>query len=193
MPPNIRSKQGKGGCNLPLSFPHIYIIEASAGSGKTRQLVSRYLDFLLNYSAKSSVPFNFRNILAVTFTNEAADQMKQEILKMLKIRAFNRTQDSIVAMQIVNDIIQNFSDFAVRTIDSFVHSLLVASSLELRLPPDYEIMSQARPHLEYVLDVFLDEILFDNNIRCLFSGFLNHFLVIEGQRHWNPKKILLYS
>ena len=184
-------KKRRYNANPLLSFPHIFVYEASAGSGKTRRLAERYVDFLLRYSSKTPVPFNFRNILAVTFTNEAADQMRQEILKMLKTRALGKGRDSSVAMQIVDEIIQNFSDFAVRTIDSFVHSLLVASSLELKLPPDYEIMPQPQPYLEYVLDNLLEEIIYDRQIAHLFLGFLNHFLIVEGQRHWNPKWILL--
>jgi len=175
----------------PLSFPHLYILEASAGSGKTRRLAQRYVDFLLYHPERAPVPFDFRNILAITFTNEAADQMRQEILKMLKTRALGKDKSSARAMHIVEEIMQNFSDFAVRTIDSFMHSLLVASSLELKLPPDYEIMPQPRPYLEYVLDNLLEEILYNSEISSLFSRFLNHFLIVEGQRYWNPKKILL--
>ena len=174
-----------------MSFPHIFVYEASAGSGKTKRLAERYVDFVLHYSRKTPIPFNFRNILAVTFTNEAADQMKQEILKMLKTKALGKGKDSFLAMQIVNEIIQSYSDFSVRTIDSFVHSLLVASSLELQLPPDYEISPEPRPHLEYVLDALLEEVIYDQDIAYLFLGFLNHFLNIEGQTHWNPKRILL--
>ena len=176
---------------MKLEFPHIFVYEASAGSGKTRRLARRYVDFLLNHSGNIAVPFNFRNILAVTFTNEAADQMKQEILKMLKTKALGKSRDAPVAMQIVDEIIHNYSDFAVRTIDSFVHSLLVASSLELKLPPDYEIMPQPRPYLEYVLDALLDEVIYDQDIAELFLEFLNYFLIVEGQKHWSPKKTLL--
>jgi len=176
---------------MKLKFPHIFVYEASAGSGKTRRLAERYVDFLLHYPHKTSVPFNFHNILAVTFTNEAADQMRQEILRMLKTKALGKGRDSSAAMQIADEIIHNFSDFAVRTIDSFVHSLLVASSLELKLPPDYEIKPEPRPHLEYVLDFLLDEIIYDQDLVHLFSEFLNHFLIVEGQKHWNPKRTLL--
>ncbi len=187
----MNPEKDKYRANSLLSFPHIYILEASAGSGKTRKLAERYVDFLLRYSSKTFVPFNFRNVLAVTFTNEAAGQMRQEILGMLKTKALGKGPDSLAALRIVEEIIRNFSDFSVRTIDSFVHSLLIASSLELKLPADYEIMSQTQPHLEYVLDSFLDEAVYDQDISGLFSGFLNYFLIIEGQKHWNPKKTLL--
>jgi len=189
---SLTNLKGKRSINPSLlSFPHIFVYEASAGSGKTRRLASRYIDFLLHYSGKTTVPFDFRNLLAVTFTNEAADQMKQEILRMLKTKAFREDKDSHIAIQITEEIIRNFSDFAVRTIDSFVHSLLVASSLELKLPADYEIIHQSLPYLEYVLDNFLEEILYDSEAKQLFLVFLNHFLVVERQRYWNPKRALL--
>ncbi|MFH1678426.1 MAG: UvrD-helicase domain-containing protein [Candidatus Omnitrophota bacterium] len=184
-------KKGEVRKDSILSFPHIYVIEASAGSGKTRTLAGRYVDFLLHYSAQGSIPFSFRNIIAMTFTNEAADQMKQEIFLMLKSKALGRDSESSCATHIIDEIINNFSDFAVRTIDSFVHSLLISSSMELKLPPDYEITAQPQPCLEYVLDNFLDEAVSDHDTEQLFLGFLNHFLVIEGQKHWNPKKMLL--
>ncbi len=174
-----------------LLFPHIFIYEASAGSGKTRRLAQRYVDFLFTYPNKTPLTFGFRNILAVTFTNEAADQMKQEILKILKLKALRKSKYSCVAMEIVDEIIRNFSDFAIRTIDSFVHSLLVASSLELKLPPEYEIISHSKPYLEYVLDNLLDEIPADRDMADLFSDLVYHFLIIEGQKDWNPKRILL--
>ena len=176
---------------MRLEFPHIFFYEASAGSGKTRRLAEHYIGLLLNYSTKDPTPFRFQNVLAITFTNEAADQMRQEILNILKSKALAHNKDSHRASGIVDEIIHKFSDFSIRTIDSFVHSLLVASSLELKLPPDYEIMPHSQASLEYVLDVFLDEIPYNQEIRELFLEFLNHFLIVEGQIQWQPKKILL--
>jgi len=47
-----------------LIFPHIKVLKASAGSGKTHALTLRYVEFLMN----SAVPRNdLRNILAITF------------------------------------------------------------------------------------------------------------------------------
>ena len=55
------------------------IINASAGSGKTYRLVLEYLKILLrDYSQKP-----FRNLLALTFTNKAVNEMKARILATL--------------------------------------------------------------------------------------------------------------
>ena len=190
-----------------LKFPHIFVYEASAGSGKTRRLSQRYVDFLLSEVKTPQDPsscrpqdqkkppeaafFDFRSLLALTFTNEAADQMRQEILKILKTKALAQDKESLRARQITDDIIRNYSDFSVRTIDSFIHSILIASSLELKLPPDYEIVSSPRPYLEYVLDDLLDQIVRDPQVREMFGAFLEHFLIVEGKKHWTPKTTLL--
>ncbi|MCK4262119.1 UvrD-helicase domain-containing protein, partial [bacterium] len=63
-----------------MNFPHILVVSASAGSGKTFALSRRYITFLLSPEI-SSAP---RNILAITFTNKAAGEMKHRIIRSLK-------------------------------------------------------------------------------------------------------------
>ena len=56
------------------------IYSASAGSGKTFTLVKEYLKICL----KTKSPQKFMAILAITFTNKAATEMKERIIKSLK-------------------------------------------------------------------------------------------------------------
>ena len=53
------------------------VYKASAGSGKTFTLTIEYIKMLINN------PMSYRNILAVTFTNKATDEMKSRILTKL--------------------------------------------------------------------------------------------------------------
>ena len=53
------------------------VYKSSAGSGKTSTLVKEYLKIVLDNPAK------FRNILAITFTNKAAAEMKERIITAL--------------------------------------------------------------------------------------------------------------
>ena len=57
----------------------IYLILAGAGSGKTRVLTNRLQHILLE---KKAFP---NQILAVTFTNKAANEMKKRVMNMLTI------------------------------------------------------------------------------------------------------------
>ncbi len=66
---------------LGLKFPHFHVLRASAGSGKTYALARRFVLFLLS----GSVPSNtLNNLLAITFSNNAAREMKERILALLK-------------------------------------------------------------------------------------------------------------
>ena len=70
-------------------FPEVRVVEASAGSGKTYALAKRYVQLLLNPALKEEqIPI--RQILAITFTNKAAFEMKSRILEFLKRLAFNQ-------------------------------------------------------------------------------------------------------
>jgi exodeoxyribonuclease V beta subunit len=120
--------------------------EASAGSGKTFALVIRYIS-LLYLGAKPS------SVLTLTFTNKAANEMKERINLVLKELAQpNRTtelseisrttgisQDEIIQKRVA--IYQNFlqSDLKISTIDKFFAQILRKFSLNLALMPDFQI------------------------------------------------------
>jgi len=70
-------------------FPEVRVVEASAGSGKTYALAKRYIQLLLNPSLKPG-QISMRSILAITFTNKAAFEMKARILEFLKNIALQR-------------------------------------------------------------------------------------------------------
>ena len=65
-----------------MSDKNFITYKASAGSGKTYTLVKEYIALALNYELGSSMAY--RHILAITFTNKAAAEMKERIIKTLK-------------------------------------------------------------------------------------------------------------
>lgn len=135
------------------------IYSSSAGSGKTFTLAKEYLKLILS----EEKPYYFKHILAITFTNDAANEMKERILSSLEqfadIKEFNEKSkawdmfraiaaetnipDEILqfrASKIFHGIIHEYADFSVRTIDSFVNQLVSAFTDDLGLPFNYEIV-----------------------------------------------------
>jgi len=73
----------------PSNQPQVYVVEASAGSGKTYALAKRYISLLLNSSPQQEKETILKCILAITFTNKATIEMKERIIEFLKIIAFD--------------------------------------------------------------------------------------------------------
>ncbi|MBF8247330.1 MAG: DNA helicase [Bacteroidetes bacterium] len=149
-----------------ISFPDAFLLAASAGSGKTTELTHRYVQFLLS----NWVPHNrLRNVLAITFTNNAAAEMKQKTLRLLKNISLGRRQEiqtilPLVSLDeetlrskagiLVEEILEDYSDFQVQTIDSFLARVFKASALEFGFTTDFEIMLDSRPLLTEAFEMF---------------------------------------
>ena len=147
-----------------MSNDKFVLYRASAGSGKTYTLVREFLTLCL-----SSENVIYNNILAVTFTNKAANEMKAKILNNLEgiiaddedylsmkndlCKANNLTEEQLKqrAARLYDNIIHNYSDLNVSTIDSFVQQISRTFARELRLPSQYRVLLDD--------DEFLDELI----------------------------------
>jgi ATP-dependent exoDNAse (exonuclease V) beta subunit len=135
-----------------LTFPNFTIVTASAGSGKTRALTLRLVQFLLSSRIRQN---GLPNILAITFTNNAAQEMRQRVLSFLKRIALGEQEaretlgdlvdappDELrhAARALVDRIFDHYADFQVMTIDSFMAAVFRSSAIELGYPPNVEIL-----------------------------------------------------
>ncbi len=67
------------------TIPQITTVRSSAGSGKTYRLAEHYLKVLLSGAlADAALPTRMSNIVAITFTNKAAQEMRTRILNWMK-------------------------------------------------------------------------------------------------------------
>ena len=103
-------------------------LEASAGTGKTRVLVDRYINLL-----RAGV--DAANILAMTFTRKAATEMRDRILHTLRTAA---ERGEITAVR-WREIQERSGDIAISTIDAFCLSLLREFPLEADLDPGFSV------------------------------------------------------
>ena len=146
------------------------IINASAGSGKTFSLVQNILKELFISNEES-----FKKILALTFTNNAANEMKKRILEHLKqisidpsksliFRSSNLnklfTIDSIKpkAKKVLNKILHNFSFFQVSTIDKFNHRLIRSFSSDLSLSHNFDLVIETDEFSDELLEKFFNDL-----------------------------------
>ena len=104
------------------------VLEASAGTGKTRVLVERYVNLL-----RAGVEPD--HILAITFTRKAAAEMRQRIIDRLK--EASRLSEFDAGRW--RDLKERLGDIAISTIDAFCLSLLREFPLEADVDPGFDL------------------------------------------------------
>lgn len=143
------------------------IVSSSAGSGKTYTLTKEYLKLVL----QNDNAYYYKHILAITFTKAATREMKERILGRLEVFA-NGGNDPMLrdilyelypeairdpegayvirerelrqrADRIFKQILHDYSDFAIMTIDSFVQRVVSAFTDELGMPFSFEVEMEA--------------------------------------------------
>ncbi|MGE5481276.1 MAG: UvrD-helicase domain-containing protein [Chloroflexota bacterium] len=127
---------------MAASFTHeqkvsIYIdrhasVTANAGSGKTRVLVERYLNLLLNDPAVRQDP---QRIVAITFTRKAAAEMKARIVR--EISDMMQSPEYSDLRAILPDVREKLSFAKISTIHSFCSSLLREFPIEAGVNPNF--------------------------------------------------------
>ena len=106
-------------------------LEASAGTGKTRVLVDRYVRLLEAGVAP-------RNILAITFTRKAAAEMRQRVMATLR----QRHREGGLTPARWREIRDAFNEIGISTIDAFCLSLLHEFPLEAGVDPGFDLADE---------------------------------------------------
>ncbi len=188
-----------------ITFPHFIVLKASAGSGKTYTLTQRYVQFILS----DKIPKNrLQNILAITFSNNAAQEMKKRILKWLKCIYFDKADEvkdifHIISMdkgrliqkagELIEEILNNYSDFQVKTIDSFMTTIFKASAIDLGYNFDFDILMDKEPLLKYSFDIFLKDVREGTDEAMLFEEIISSvhdYKRGDSSYLWDPSNTL---
>ncbi|WP_288437050.1 UvrD-helicase domain-containing protein [uncultured Chryseobacterium sp.] len=187
------------------------VINASAGSGKTYALVQRLLMICLRYPNQQQ---SIRNILALTFTNKAANEMKERILSWLgnfsskdyaenadlkNIRKAFEEQGLKITIdelhhrskKLLDYVLHNYSTLNIGTIDRFNSRLVRSFSYELGLAKNFNLEIEAEPFLIEAVDKMLDQIGENETISNSFMDYVDYSL--ENNERINLNKNLYDS
>ena len=192
----------------------IEVYKASAGSGKTYTLVYEYIKFLFeaySHYVKSDLGHALnlhRRVLAVTFTNKATAEMKERIVKSLYELSEGAKKDYVkkleqdipslipadiphIAQILLTDILQDYTQFRVSTIDGFFQQIVRSFARELNLNNQYKVELEQDRILELAVDNMLSS-LGDENKKSLLE-WLTDFASeqVEDAKSWNPRGKIL--
>lgn len=182
------------------------VYKSSAGSGKTYTLMLIYLSIVLKE------PSRFRNILAITFTNKAANEIKERITSSLAMIAdtsaeqipakrkhlfetlesrtglsFDKLKEN--AGKALSLILHNYSDFAVSTIDSFVHRVIRAFAFDLRLSMSFEVEMDNKMLLARAVEDLISAAGTDERLTDLLVNFIVQ--KAEEDESWQIDRLLI--
>jgi ATP-dependent exoDNAse (exonuclease V) beta subunit len=128
-------------------------VEAGAGSGKTKALVDRIVALV----TVADVPM--REIVAVTFTDKAAAELRDRIRRALEVAA--TTPGAVGERAVV--ALDDLDGAAVSTLHGFAQRLLVEHPIEAGLPPHVDVLDDIASQVAFDerWRRFLDQLLDD--------------------------------
>lgn len=138
---------------------NLHIYRSSAGSGKTYSLVRNFIGMALVGDGRTFYPRYFRHILAITFTNKAASEMKERVLSFISDLSkgvgqgkdhsfFSHIQEDTSlsdediknrSQQILTAILHNYTDLSISTIDKFVFRIVRTFAHDLQMAQAFEV------------------------------------------------------
>ena len=194
-----RNANGGEGVELTGGFR---VMRASAGSGKTFRLVEAYLACCLG----SQEPLRFRRILALTFTNKAAQEMKDRVISELDILASDVTKSKHLgglleatgldeaaltkrAAQLRRTLHRHYGELSVMTLDKFVGGLVRGFATDLQLEHDFSIELDTKRLLETAVDRVLDRMGRDEDLTELLGRFVEQ--AVEDDRDAKVRRQLI--
>jgi len=174
----------------------LIVYKSSAGSGKTTTLVREYLRITLRK------PGEFRHVLAITFTNKAANEMKERILETLGKLIDGTAWDSDEIKPLINDlkldkttltgraktlrtfIIHRYEEFSVSTIDAFVHRIIRTFATDVKLPQNFEVVLDKDDIVPEIVSDLYQNMRTDNDLTKIMVNFV--LSKIEDGKYYDP-------
>lgn len=176
------------------------VYRSGAGSGKTFTLVKEYLRLAL--ADEKKLRYTYRRILAITFTNKAAAEMKSRVVTALhelasdpdssKMGKLLASELSISPEElarrssiVLSHLLHNYSDFAIGTIDSFTHRLVRTFAQELNLPVNFNVELDSKAFYQRIISQLLSTVGEDQEVTSVLKELVLHRA--EDNAAWDPE------
>ncbi len=179
------------------------IYNASAGAGKTYTLVKEFLSLLLTNESD----YHFEHILAITFTNKAAGEMKERIILTLEeiAKSANPKEDHYIlelaselnmkpeiiktkAYNILIAILHNYSKFSISTIDKFNLRLMKSFAQDLGLSMNFDVEMNTTEIINESVDLLYSKIGEDEKLtQTMIKIALDN---MDENKSWDIRKSL---
>lgn len=163
------------------------VYRSSAGSGKTYTLVKQYLTIALS----EPLPHRYRQVLAITFTNKAASEMKERVLGTLKSIATGNPEGTAAFMAdelaenlgisletlsqraavVLSSMLHNYSDLSISTIDKFTHRIIRTFAFDLKVPVNFEVEMDETRLISGTTDLLLEKAGRDELVTKILTEF----------------------
>ena len=181
------------------------VYKSSAGSGKTYTLVKEYLKLALGKGTTTA----YKNILAITFTNKAASEMKERILSALKTLSEHKKDQALTPLQndlirdlgisediicqrsalVLESMLHNYSDLSISTIDKFTHKIVRTFAHDLRLPVNFHIEMDSEKLLQQAIDLLIAKVGSDEKLTLVLQEFVEK--KADDEKNWEIEKDLI--
>jgi ATP-dependent helicase/nuclease subunit A len=135
---------------------HNLIVVAGAGSGKTYVLVERYLALL-----DRNPDWQLNQLVAITFTQKAAQEMRDRVREALQERLYNATDET--SINLWSKRLAAMDSARIDTIHALCASILRANAAEAGVDPGFEVLDEVEAQL-------LLENAIDDALRGMVSG-----------------------
>lgn len=193
---------------------NLVLYNSSAGSGKTFTLVKEYLLRILD--TQQSFPSYYKHILAITFTNKAAAEMKERVLKALHEFSENKAhkgttswflmQELLASKEngglgidqktliqrsklVLHHILHHYNDLSISTIDKFTHKIIRTFAHDLHLPINFDIELKENEVIAKAVDLLISKVGTEEKITRLMLDFTAH--KVSEESSWNIERDLL--
>lgn len=181
------------------------VLHSSAGAGKTHALVKYYLGHCLKGDDHAA----YLHVLALTFTNKAAAEMKERVIGYLEKLAKGEFDDGPMrdlllhlqqqsgadeatlvgrANAVLGHMLHNWGEVAISTIDAFTRKVVRPFARDLRLDADLQMTTEQDYYRSRAVDALIEEAGNDARITQLLTEACLQLL--HEERSWDPVRPL---